>query len=297
MSAISQYVSSLLPGFNRGQIEEDIRILKETVTQNSIPLYSSMSEHFATVGFKSKDVVDFNNTFKKRVGTSISHRGEMLNIILDQLKNTLDVLNDLDNDLNKYFSKEITKSGMNYTHTNILRYLETCHFNFKYATQLLFWLMGNEQSAGGQKLPTPLTATELTWVYENRNNYFVTVKLLSMEPRKVKGLFKDIPNMVVVPSEVSVVEATVGASKVDPLGMNILPIKLNPIYHIGMVIAEYQATRHKASVEQKRSLEYRLLAIKELNSGKRDPKLEQEIEYTENRIKKLNYKIAKLEEE
>lgn len=47
-------------------------------------------------------------------------------------------------------------------------------------------------------------------------------------------------------------------------------------------------------MEEKRALEYRMLALKD--GGAPDAKLEQEIVYTEGRLQKLNKKIAEMEE-
>lgn len=298
MKRFSQYVSSLLPGFARSQIEEDIRMLKDTIRDVSIPLYESASENFGLSEFNSKETKEFDKTFENQLkNTQADYDSNYPNTILKQQKNTLEVLEMLDGDLDKYFDKEVTKGSITYSHTNILKYLELCNFNLKYVRKLLQWTYQKEQESYGQKVDSPFTQAELSWMFENRDLFFRSMSILSIPKRKVKGLFKDLPKMVVAPEEVDVVEETVGSSKVDPMGMGFLPPKLNPIYHIRMKIAEYQAMRYEQSLEEKRALEYRLLALKDAREGKRDAKLEQEIEYTENRVKKLNYKLSKFEEE
>jgi primosomal protein N'' len=49
-------------------------------------------------------------------------------------------------------------------------------------------------------------------------------------------------------------------------------------------------------MEEKRMLEFRLLQLKQAEEGKKDAKLQQQIEYTEGRLQKINYKLKKMEE-
>ena len=60
-----------------------------------------------------------------------------------------------------------------------------------------------------------------------------------------------------------------------------------------MAVAEWQVNRYKAALEEKRALEYRLLALKEEREP--DARLQQEIAYTEGRLQKLNKKVIDME--
>jgi len=297
MSKITEYIASLVPGFQRSQVEEDVRILIEAITESTLPPYASALVVMPNDDFRSRDVKSVNDLFTKTLRRTTKLRGNFIQATYDQLENTLEVLNDLSNGLDKYFEKDIVKGSMTYARANVLRYIELANFNAKYARKLLLWTLHEEQTNEGQDLDSPFAKADIDWVFANRDLFFTSVRILSIEPRKVKGLFKNIPDMIIVPEENDAVEVTVGADKLDPLGMNIIPVQLNPIYHIGMLVSEWQAARYQVTKEELRTLEYRLLSLKEGREGKRDAKLEENIEYTENRIKKLNYKIAKLEED
>lgn len=64
-----------------------------------------------------------------------------------------------------------------------------------------------------------------------------------------------------------------------------------------MMIADWQVSRYKAAQEEKRMLEFRLLKLKLQSTGKADAKLDQNIEYTEQRLQQLNFKLHKMEQE
>jgi hypothetical protein len=73
--------------------------------------------------------------------------------------------------------------------------------------------------------------------------------------------------------------------------------EMNPIYHFRLMIAEWQANRYKSYKEKKKLLEVKLLRLRLLREGKRDPKLDKEIDYIESLVGKLEYSMSKMEED
>jgi ABC-type phosphate transport system auxiliary subunit len=70
---------------------------------------------------------------------------------------------------------------------------------------------------------------------------------------------------------------------------------LNPVYHVGMLVAEWQAARYKAAQEELRTLQLRKLNLEKKLEGKSDAKIEQQISYMQKRVDDLEYKIVKME--
>ena len=219
-----------------------------------------------------------------------------ISLATEVLKNTYTTLTMLDNDIEKYFSTDISAGGITYSRANILKYIEVATFVNKYSRKLLLWTYSNENVAAKGKIPDPFSPIEIKWMHEFRNEYINSIRILCKEPKVIIETIKNIPNIIVVPNEVDVVEKTIGVSTIDPLAMGLTLVEITPAYLIGMKFVEWQASRYHAGVEEKRSLEYRLLSLKENLAGRHDAKLEREIEYTENRVRKLNIKLAKLEE-
>lgn len=293
--SIAKYVASLLPSFERGRVEEDVRILKEELQEITLPPYQAASDHFKRERFQSGDVKDFDRTFQRTVRTDLS--GNYVDITSQALTRAKEMVEKIDTALDKYFGRDVTSEGMTYTRMNVLRYLECASFASRYARKLLLWTYHHEQAASGRPIGQPFTKAEIQWLFDNRAAFFVCIRILATKTQDVEKSFRNIPDMVVIPEEVDMAKETVGISRLDPLQTHLIPVKLNPIYHVRMAIAEWQVNRYKAGQEEKRALEYRLLALKEAREGKEDAKLEQTIEYTEDRLKKLNYKLAKIEED
>lgn len=295
--SIGKYVSSLLPSFDKGRVEEDIRVLKEELSQITIPPYEAAAEFYGANGFSSKQCQEFNRTFANRTNVERKFEGYYPVTIHHVLVRAQETVAMLDGQVDKYFGRDVATSGLTYARANLLRLIEVTYFVCRYSRKLLLWTHDEEKKSLGRKIGDPFTSAEIEWLFENRDGFFAAINVLARPTKEIAGALYNIPDMVVVPEEVDVAEATVGANKLDPLRMGIIPIKLNPIYHVRLAIAEFQVARYKAGQEEKRSLEYRLLALKEIHNEGGDAHLEQQIEYTENRIKKLNHKLAKMEEE
>lgn len=295
--SIGKYVASLLPSFEKGQVEEDLRVLKEELSENTLPPYEAAADFFKHERFASKDNEEFDRTFTRQAKNVQVVMDKYPVTICAALTRALDTVNMLETKVDDLFNRDVASDGLTYSRANMLRLIEVIGFAARYARKLLLWTYANEKQAMGKTVSDPFTKAEIDWLKANRQAFFASIITISRKSKDVETALANIPNMVVVPNEVSVAAQTVGPNKLDPLQMGIIPIQLNPIYHIRMAVAEYQAGRYKAGQEEKRALEYRLVALKELKEGKHDAKLDQNIEYTENRLKKLNAKLAKMEED
>ncbi|MBE0438203.1 MAG: hypothetical protein IBX57_00355 [Gammaproteobacteria bacterium] len=297
MSGIGNFVKSLVPSLEKSRIEEDLRVIKEDILNNTLPPYEAAVDHFTRDKFISREVKEFDKTFGRHAKLNVAGYKNYLEAIQKSLLVAAETVQALDDDLDKYFSKDNASASTTYAKANILKLIAVIDFANRYSRRLLMWTYHNEQLASGVNLNDPFSKAENEYMIANRNNYFFALKVISTKTKDVVNLIKAIPNVIVVPEEVEVVKSTLG-NKIDPLSVGILPEKINFIYGIRKVFAEWQVSRYKASVEEKRALEYRLLALKEAREdGVVDAKLEQEIEYSENRLRKLLHKIAKFEEE
>jgi hypothetical protein len=126
--------------------------------------------------------------------------------------------------------------------------------------------------------------------------------MLAKSKQEVEKIIDTIPDIVINISNADAVSSTIDAGKLSPFSShgliqgNSQTIFNNPIYHIGLMVAEWQANRYKLSKETKKVLELRLLNLQMIQQKNPDAKLEKEIEYIQSRIQGLDFKIKKMEE-
>lgn len=292
---LQKFISLMLPTFEKGRLIEELGVVRNEIKEITLPPLREASEFYRVGKLKSVQGLNYDKNFL-RIAPIQKVSGNYLTasyVVLAALDEKLEVLGKL---IDKAFSKDVGSSSISFLRANILQYLEVASFSSRYARRLLLWTLSEEQDSANSpfRLPKAMSKAEERWIWDNRDNFAKCLSILSIDTHKMQSSFQAVPDMVVAPDDIAAVEATVGSTKTDPFHFGFIPVRLNPIYYIRMSIAEWQVNRYKAAIEEKRALEYRLLALKDSGGG--DAKLEQEIAYTEGRVQKLNKRIAEMEE-
>lgn len=294
----TDYLASLLPSFERSELLSDVRALKKELVEITLPPYESAAGIYAKWKFRHRDIVEFSKEFDHEVRTEF--RGNFVEVLAKVLGRASENLSTIEDLIEKKFAKDVMREGLTYHKANILQYVESITFFSKFARKVLIWTHACETNMiedRTDRLGKELTPAERDWLRMHRKSFFTITTILSGKEADLKKTIEEVPDIVINPENTQGVLATVGARKLDPYHFGLIPVKLNPIYHIGMAIAEWQVSRYNSAVEEKRLLEYRLMALEASKEGKKDANLQQQIEYTENRLQKLNFKIAKMEED
>lgn len=296
--SFGRFVKSLLPSFERVRIEDDIKTIKEELGDASLLPYKAASEHFDDHPFISKENKDYNSLFLREVKVGRKVKGDnYVRTTYNALEKAFSTLPIVENRIDDLFGKDITAEGMTFARANAIRYIGILYFATRYARRLLLLTYANEKEASGRGGESPFSPAEYDWMVEHQREFFHAVRIISYDDKELRTMLTNIPDMVIIPEEEKNVEETVGLGKLDPMKMNLIRPIVNPIYLVRMAYTDFLVSRYKIAQEEKRALEYRLLSLKEITQGRDDPKLEQQIEYTENRVRKLNRKLSKMEED
>lgn len=293
---IAKYLSSLLPSFGRDQVLEDIRITHAEIKEFTQPSYESAAQLFKSWKFKSKVLEAQIATFGRMVPSA--GRENIVGVIAKSWKPILENLDDVKDMVQRTYGEEVGGLGLTYLKANLLQFTECCAFVSKYARKLLVYIYvceTAEYEEGSTKVAESLTPAEMEWIAVNFVSFCTALNIASGNPVQVKKQMADIPDIVVTSENAETLPATIGERKTDPFKMKLIPIVMNPIYHVGMFVAEWQANRYKAAKEEVKLLELRRLNLEKLHAGKPDAHVQKEIAYMEGRIQKLNYQIAKME--
>lgn len=294
------YLNSMLPSFTKGRMLEDLGCTREELRDNTLPPFKSTADTFGTMKFESQWNVKFEELFKKEA--NFKYKGNFISGIYTVLEVCLERLDSLESLIQRYYNADdVLRDAMTATRINLLQCLELISFVVRYSRRILIVAMAYEiEVKSGDNEPTSnITPGEMEWI-SSKQRHFLSCLNSVMRVKNNEEFEKkmdEIPNAVVNEDSYDVLLQTQGQGKIDPLQMGLIPLVLNPIYHIRMAIADWQVTRYKAAQEEKRMLEFRLLKLKLQASGKKDAKLDQNIQYTENRLQELNFKLHKMEKE
>lgn len=291
---ILQFLGSLVPTFQRDQLESQLNDLRDALVNETLPVYRTAVED--GVSFQSAAAKSYNQAFRRDVDTQF--RGEALEVTLQCLTNLQANLTVLESLLEKNFSKDIVVAGLTYKKAAVLQLVMQYEFGVDYARQVLLYLLAAEANVkaktlpAGQERPKP----EIKWLQDNQKAFFEVLRVMSFRSDELNKALVAIPEMVVNADTYEGVEATQGINKLDPLKLGFIPVgNFNPFYWFGIRYANWQVARRNRAKAEKRALEMRLEQLRLQRRGTEDAKLEKLIGFYEDEVNKCAAKIAKYE--
>ena len=292
---ILQYIKSLLPDFEKRKLLEDIHSTKDELITANIPLYEQAYKIFSSNKFSSPLIKEFDALMKKNV---YAYRHNHIFTILRAMKNSSQTLDMIIGHISEKEGKVIVRDGLSALMANMLQYSDISKMASAYARRWLlhvYTLESIHNYTASDYLKSNEFMIASTYFNKHQPNFFKAIEILSKTKKEVSDAFEKIPSMAIDPDGPLDPSITAGARRIDPLQFGLLPTVINPIYQLRMAYTDWVIYRHTLMVEEKQQIELKLLLLKQGRSGNKDPNLEQQIEYNEQRIEKLRYKIEKIE--
>lgn len=293
---LSKFFISLLPNFEKDRVLEDLRITKSELKEITMPAYEHAMVFMKSWKFKSPQLESFQDSFDRLV----KGQGNFIVVLSKGLPNVLGCLEELEDQIGRSYNEDVATQGLTYAKGQLLQAVEAAGFVTKFARKLLDYAYICEAQQfpdSGIALADALTKAQQEWIVGNFVHFCTAFSALSGQPADMRKKLADIPDVVVTQDNLQTLPHSVGANKIDPLKMGLIPVWMNPIYHVRMRVTEWQVSRYHAAKEDLKLLQLRKLHLKQLSEGKNDVRLVNEIKYMEGRIQDLEYKIKKLEEE
>lgn len=294
MKKLSDYLGSLSELLTRRDLEEDANQTLDILRTKVIPQYEQAASVFKG-DFKSESAININ----KALSEFVKYRGgnfiTALNKILPTLQGKVEKVKAVA-ELSK--ENDIANNAMSVVEYNVIRLLETAAFIADFSPKVLNLVITAESNklAGKEIEIEGLTPAFVDEVKTKLATLGTALSLFDITEKHLEDTLKALPDLTIGKDDIDSVMQTVGRTKVDPFETRFIPPALNPFYHFGRYVAEYQVERYERTKDEAKMLEFKLLNYKNLQSGKPDPKIEKAIELTQERLDKSNYKLAKMKE-
>lgn len=113
---------------------------------------------------------------------------------------------------------------------------------------------------------------------------------------------KDLPKVATIPakvdpSKISMFEKLVGKSGKSINLPNTQGFNGNPVYSIRMWLVDREIAKYESLKEKRKLIDLKLMELKVQETGDENPALRKQIEYFEDKISKVEYEIAQIEDE
>lgn len=285
------YLASLLSNIGKDQILEDVRDSKEVLKSVVLPSYSAASTYFRDGKIQSKKAQELQSDFYLKYDRNGKPKSN--NFITDIFNVIPDIIENcewIEDQVEKIFEKNIISTGLTARKTALIRSAEHMSFLTRFLPDVLNYVYQEEANHLGAAMD--VTVEKLSPAEEKlfRERFPMFCAILSdfSQPSKVfSKIFEKIPDVNVGGTNAEMVAGLYPDHVLDPFRSGGLAgFTWSPIYHFRMVIADWQNRSYKATQDKKKMLELRLLHLEMLKEKKYDPKIEQEIEYTRERVAK-----------
>lgn len=296
------YASSLLKHLNKDNVLTDVRSTQDTMKNFVQPTFRTASEFFRDNKLNSKKAQDLQNQFyqkfdRKGVPKSNNFISEIDKRVPDLIAN----IDWLEGQIEKIFERDILSDGLTARKSALIRSVEQLSFLAHFLPDVLNYIyieeslhVGAEAGASVEKL----SPAEEKKIHVGFPTMIDILSDFSVETKTLSATIVDIPDVNIGGTNAEMVSGLYPDHKLDPFRTGpVSGFSWSPIYHFRMVIAEWQNSQYKANVDKKKMLELRLLQLELLQEKKYDPKIEKEIEYTSNRVAKIERYLESVRED
>lgn len=298
MSFLVDFVKSLLPHLTRPEVFEDIRITQAELNTVGIPSYAPAVEHFKVsklVSEKNKDLEklferNYRPITKKKSLNFIAEIGSRLPEVVANLAAT-------EISLNEVFGADVITSALTAKKAVLLRAVDQISFLSIFSVGLLNIIYYNEAVASGIEISEEMAPDNA--VINNTNKYMAAfagiLSIYGEDRSEYLSRIGTIPDVRFSEVNAEMLRSVYNENTLDPFSeFGVSSFIGNPIYHVRLVIAEWQEARYSMMRDKKKALELRLLHLKLLQDKENDAGVEKQIVYIQSRVSKLEYKMAKM---
>lgn len=293
---ITDFVKSALPLLQRKSILEDIDVTIGELDNTVQSSYSFAATHFDVNRLSSPDSKDLQDSFYRnfkfsgnakkypKVGNFISE----INRALINVRKNAEYVRGL---VETVLERDVVREGLTSKKAILIRAAESMSFITNFSLDLLNTVYCNEARDAGipaSEISSP-PPIKLKGVYTKIHVFASVLAVYGINNDDFKRIYAGVPDVSVAPQDAQTITGMYSSAEVDPLSANIASnITLNPIYHVRMLIAEWQYKRYENNKAKKRMLELRLLHLQLMQEKQPSTAIANEIRYLQSRIDGLD---------
>ncbi|EBX6516136.1 hypothetical protein DST30_22885 [Salmonella enterica subsp. enterica serovar Panama] len=290
-----EFIRGLKPLFKRNGVADALESIRDEISNTAIPYYETSApllQKGESALWKLADKDLHQRLTRVRSGSWVE------NVHL-ALRNAADLIPEIVKRVNKNLEIDVAADGLSFKEAALVRLVESLSFYVGYARTLLRATIICESMPGGDKaLGEFFTKNDIAYLTANMYGFAIATEVLCGQKQQILAGLDKIPD-VIVSDEDGVGNGLYNAGNTDPmrLGMWNPQMTNSPIYRFRIYRSEKEEAALQVAKEEAQALEYWILSLKQQqqNAGN-DPKIQQQIEYHEDRLKTLRYNIKRKEE-
>lgn len=297
---IIDFIKSLLPRIGKDQILEDLRVTSSELDQLVIPNYEQAAAYFKIEKTKSDEVKSLSEDFYQKFDKgSVVKQTSIIGEVAVRLGFIKANLAYVQSQIETILERDVISEGLTAKKAILIRAANQISFVSRFSSDLLNYVYVAEaiKVDAGIEESMKLSPAAKKHIEKNIKVFAWLLSDYGIHSKEFEKIYTAVPDIVVSSRNEASIVGLFKEQDIDPFSSPfVLGFTGNPIYHVRLLFAEWQASRYKANKDKKKMLELRLLHLKLINEKKNDPKLEAEINYIQNRIDKVERYMRDVEE-
>ena len=292
------FISSLLKFLKKDILIEDIDTSLKELNQTVVPLVVQFAEQTEYTNLHSAKSKNVQTQFKKFfVSPSGSKKPSMIGEIARVISNVKSNLEIVKENSELLLNGDVIREGLTAKKAVLVRAAEHISFISRFTLDLIEYICEMELEAAKSGKESDLPPVKIRRVESMIQDYAALLSVYCVDPKDFLKNLEAIPETIINDKTAPSLISVYGEKVLDPFAsVTSKNFSGSPIYHIGLMWAEWQSFRYKVAEEKKRMLELRIIELRQRQSGNNDPKLEMEIEYIKNRIEGYERQMQELED-
>lgn len=297
---ILAFVSALLPSIEKSKITEDLRITISELDNVVVQNYQAASDHFRSNKLKSSINKDNSDAFYQNF--DLQHGSKQTSFIAEIYKRLPAVKSNAEyilEQVEELLEHDIINEGLTVKKALFVRAAESVSFISRFSVDLLNSVYVNEAVEANAELEESLrlSPASIKFVNAHLTKFARLISDYGIPTPDFRKILTEVPEVMLNSKTANAVAGIYKEQDIDPFASSqMVGFTYNPIYHVRLMVAEWQASRYKSNKDKKKMLELRLLHLKLIQSKKNDPKIEQEITYIQSRVDKIERYLREVEE-
>ena len=279
---LEQFLPNISLHMEKNSLRETIVTEQSRLVSRTIPNWVAVQEAFKDGKFTNKTCLRLEKGLQVRLDNreslpySCVKTSKELSVSLGKLLKIVDT----------EFGDTIVREALTYARVTILQYIDYIGFYSKYSITLCDFILAAEAGANTKEGLTQFQRSRGLWLANNIDSFISVCAIIRKNTAKLEEIIRGIPERNITIDSISVDMELVGSKVLDPMGFGFITGRSSPIFLIRLAVVNFFSWMEENSKIRNENIRFRILYLKGLRSGHRDPILEKKIDGMENALQK-----------
>lgn len=291
------YIQSLAPRISKPVVQKDIEATLKELDNQVIPMAHSVAEMYRVHPFTSLA----SKNLQAEIYGEIKFRSKAANYLFDLhtlLQNARANLVTIQKAVEVHVQQDTLRDGVTSRVAHLIRSASAISFISRFTLDILDFLLESEtDSKTHEASATEIPPARTKYILSSIERYVRLLADFGVPPKDMEKLLEDLPDVFVSPQNQRAISSMFSPAQIDPFRKTSLITNFvgNPIYHLRLMLADFEAKRYNAAKDKKVVMELRLIHLKNLLDNSPNPRVEREIEGVQKRIDSYDRYIREVE--